>query len=287
MRNINSGFTVFFAAGSALLGLLIGLLTKTLDLRQMAYGFGALLTVVVVSAVIVIAFSRDKIRSDLDSTANELSSIVKRLEGSIELANSLRRLFAPTSSDHSTDSLVTHRELVDIESRVPDRSQIWVLTSSFMLENEDLREVIRTNLRRGVIYKYLIPLEDSVLCSQMDLLFEDWKRDANLTDSQAKDQLSFVAVPRFATYMTVIAYDAVPKPPHAPTVLVKLPTSKEYPAEKYPLVYRIDPTNGPAWKTMTDCLSDLLHLPSAPFGGKAANHKGVFVGTHVAHEVEG
>ncbi len=153
------------------------------------------------------------------------------------------------------ESLITYEDLVRIERSVRERSEIWVLTSSLVLENEELKETLQENFKKGIKYKYLIPCEDKRLQNRMMELASEWKRSSGLSVQQAKEQIQCFLVPEYLVYMTVIIYDAYGEPP---TVLVKFPTSQLYEKAKYPLVYKVDSKPKDAWAIFVKSLQSMM-----------------------------
>lgn len=153
------------------------------------------------------------------------------------------------------ESLITYENLKQIEGNVEENREIWVLTSALQLEGVELREVIRSNFKKGIKYKYLIPQEDKRLQQRMIELARKWQQDCGLSMEDAKEQIQCYLVPKHFAYMTVIVYDPYKEPP---TVLVKFPTSEFYEKEKYPLIYRVDTKPKEAWEVFVHSLQEMI-----------------------------
>ena len=153
------------------------------------------------------------------------------------------------------EALITYEDLKQIENSVRNNTDIWVLTSALELEDNELKQVIISNFKKGVKYKYLIPAEDRVLQQIMKALALDWQKTAELSVAQANQQIQCYLVPQHFAYMTVIIYDPYKSPP---TVLVKFPTSEFYQKEKYPLIYRVDSKPKEAWNIFLEAFQDLI-----------------------------
>lgn len=152
-------------------------------------------------------------------------------------------------------SIVTYRDLIEIESSVEEKGDIWVLTSALELEDVELKKIVRNNFKKKIRYIYLIPKEDKVLQKRMIKLAKQWKNDCDLSIDDAQKQIQCFLVPKHFAYMTVIIYNPYEVPP---IVLVKFPTSRVYKKEKYPLIYRIDVEPKEAWKNFLDSIQELI-----------------------------
>lgn len=158
-------------------------------------------------------------------------------------------------------SLVTYGELAYLEANVNDRAEIWILTSALLLEKTDLEDIILGNLRKGVVYKYILP-EAAYITSEFVHLARQWRRQAGLSPAAAGRQIQARCVPACFTYMTVIIYDPLVKP----VVLVKFPHSEVYPKNQYPFIYRVSsrPGEEAALNSFVDSLQRMLE--DARFG---------------------
>jgi len=152
-------------------------------------------------------------------------------------------------------SLITYEDLKQIENSVANNAEIWILTSALELEDNELKDVIISNFKKGVKYKYLIPKEDLILQRRMKELALEWQTNSGLSLDQAKQQIQCYLVPQHFAYMTVIIYNPY-KPP--PTVLVKFPTSEFYQKEKYPLIFSVDSKPKEAWDIFLTAFQDLI-----------------------------
>jgi len=155
--------------------------------------------------------------------------------------------------------LITYGKMREIEGAVAPGSEVWVLTSALELEDTELRDVIRSNLKKRVKYKYLIPEERKALQGRMETLAQAWQRDCGLSADEASEQIQCFVVPGHYAYMTVIVYEALGDPA---TVLVKFPTSEVYPEQKYPLIYRVADKPRAGWSAFVESLQALIHKDS-------------------------
>lgn len=192
-----------------------------------------------------------RINSVLGESANTIvkqKTILSNLQISL---NTFKQIMA----DHLGDSLVNHEDLAHLEANVKPNSEIWILTSSMQLEATELENIILDNLKKGVTYKYLIPLEDKFNLSRFKTLARQWQIGADLSTEDAIKQIQCFLVPCHMAYMTVIIYDPYNIPPD---VLVKFPTSDIYTKQEYPLIYKVESTPHEAWKVFVDALQSLL-----------------------------
>lgn len=200
----------------------------------------------------------DNLKLLIESVEREIKSIKTQSSACNGYGNSLSLSISTLKQiiqGEFGDSLITYEELKQIENAIPDNRQIWVLTSALELEDNELKKVIISNFKRGVIYKYLIPAEDKVLQQKMKTLAIDWQQSSGLSVEQAKKQILCYLVPKHFVYMTVIIYDPFKTPP---AVLVKFPTSEFYQKEKYPLIYRVDSKPKEAWHIFIEAFQDLI-----------------------------
>ncbi len=160
-------------------------------------------------------------------------------------------------------SIVTYHDLIELESKVEENGQIWVLTSALELEDAELKEIIRTNLRKKIVYTYFIPDNNKLLKIDMKRMACEWQTDCKLTKEEAQQRIKCYLVPEHFAYMTVIIYNAhnqtKTKPP---TVLVKFPASDTFRKEKYPLIYQVDTQPEEAWKTFLKAMIDFMVEPT-------------------------
>lgn len=157
--------------------------------------------------------------------------------------------------DHLGKSLVNYEDLARLEAEVKPGKEIWILTSSMQLEETDLKDIILKNLKNGVVYKYLLPMEDRFNKMRFQSLALQWQKDSGLSAMDASKQIQCFMVPSHVAYMTVIIYDPYSVPP---VVLVKFPTGELYTKQKYPLIYKVEPQPEKAWKIFVDSLQSLL-----------------------------
>jgi len=56
--------------------------------------------------------------------------------------------------------ILDKQDISDLEKRVPNDTEIIVMTSKFVLEKKAFMSIIVNNIRKGVMYNYLIPSDD-------------------------------------------------------------------------------------------------------------------------------
>ncbi len=200
----------------------------------------------------------DNLKTLTESVGKEVNAIKSQSATCNDNSNSLSFLVATLQKIIQSNfggSVITHKELEHIENLIPENDEIWVLTSALELEDNQLKEIIINNFKKGVVYKYLIPKEDLILQERMKKLALDWQNNSRLSIEAAKKQIQCYLVPKHFVYMTVIIYSPLKSPP---TVLVKFPTSKFYKQETYPLIFRVDSEPKEAWKIFLEAFLDLI-----------------------------
>jgi hypothetical protein len=179
----------------------------------------------------------------LDKLAEQVSSLDYEIARSQEIVQvALGRFEA---------SIVDYHGLLEIEGSVEKDSDIFVLTSALELEDDELRDTIRTNFGKGVKYTYLIP-DTPRLKKRMQDLAREWQ---TYCSASAKTQIRCFLVPKHFAYMTVIIYNPFKEPA---TVLVKFPKSDIYQKKKYPFIYKVDDEPREAWNTFVECVLELI-----------------------------
>lgn len=159
-------------------------------------------------------------------------------------------------------SIITYYDLLDIESKVEENGEIWVLTSALELENGELRDIIRSNFKNNIKYIYIIPREDLALRNTMTNMAIKWQLDCDLSKKDANRLIKCFLVPQHLVYMTVIIYNAQNRSEEKPpTILVKFPTSSTYNKIKYPFIYKVDTEPKEAWETFIKAIMDLIMYP--------------------------
>jgi len=63
--------------------------------------------------------------------------------------------------DNLLKLILDKRDILDLEKKVPNNTEIIVMTSKFVPEKGIVRPIIVDNIRKGVMYNYLIPSDDS------------------------------------------------------------------------------------------------------------------------------
>lgn len=88
------------------------------------------------------------------------------------------------------DMIISRSAIDNLEGSVSEKHKIYIMTSSFLLENTDFREIIIRNFRKGVFYIYYIPstkgLQDNFF-SRADEWFHAYT--IFLNDKEAADRL--------------------------------------------------------------------------------------------------
>jgi len=155
--------------------------------------------------------------------------------------------------------ILTHDDLVQIEDSIPEREEIWVLTSALELEDNELKEVIRKNFGKKIKYKYLIPKRKDLIY-KMIFLAQQWRRDCNLSVEDAKELIECYLIPEHLVYMTVVIYNPNSSKPNVqPIVLVKFSTSEYYKKEDYPFILQVNPKQVGAWNFYIESLKKMMH----------------------------
>jgi hypothetical protein len=252
-------------------------LLNLIDLKTLAITGGLLVILVIISAVIGSAITRITINNDLVDAENRLEEKAANFENQILGIEKRFNTFAQIPESFSTrmmgldksindlkqitqstlgKSLISYDELSQLESSVEEKEEIWVLTSHLRLEDVDFRDIIIRNLKRGVIYKYLLPREDVNIQKTMISLTQDWQKESQLTDEDIRRQIQCYLVPKHLTYMTVVIYGPYNK--NSPIVLVKFPVSEAYEKGKYPFIYRVDAKPKEGVERFIETLNELM-----------------------------
>ncbi len=157
-----------------------------------------------------IAKSVDGIEKALETfknTGNELSNINKSLEQHSEQTNKHIKKLEEYSNklEKNVVSLVKTNDLlqyildgksvINLEESVgntnekTDNLEIYIQSSTFILEQSDLKEAIIWNLRKGVTYKYMIP---SNMISNYETMIHRWYCDFSIFLRSKKEYNTFI-----------------------------------------------------------------------------------------------
>jgi len=260
------------------LGSVVSVLIGNLSLKTILFALALVVVSCVGGSVVALVTSRQRIRAAEQDILNSYTELEKRIKTVTEVAEHISNLpiacqrhwepldlsikavnmlksLALREFDKHGGSLVTYDDLAHIEANVPPNGSIWVLTSALQLEEEELKDVIHENLRKGVKYLWFIPRDDGILRLRFIELAVGWQKVCELPPKKAKEQIRCLLVPGHFVYMTVIIYEPYSVPP---TVLVKFPTSRIYEKEKYPLIYRVDTQPQEAWRTFLNSFQELI-----------------------------
>ena len=176
-----------------------------------------------------IACMSEKITEQEEHLAN-----VNRL---VENAKNLERLYATAVSER----LRTNKQVVGIESSTKPNSEIFMMTSSFLLEryDVDMRNSIVSNINKNVKYRYIIPIGSENDFKQMVYaIFADKALKPKYKNCMDNDFLTATTLRREYFMLTIGYYDVQGK--ELSEVVVKLPadTLDEVALEK-PLTYLV------------------------------------------------
>lgn len=77
-----------------------------------------------------------------------------------ELSNNITRLGSEVTQLNLSKYILDETQITKLESSVSEESRIVVMTSKFHLDTGKLLETILTNIKKGVIYQYIVPGEN-------------------------------------------------------------------------------------------------------------------------------
>lgn len=244
------GVIIFFA------GYLVNILFNILHPRWLLAGLGLVCISGVIGAFAGLFFAQqptDEFREEAQNLVALLKTFQERTGTLDDYIFKLEQIVKGALRE----SLIDYRELVRIEGGVRENARIWVMTSALELEEEELREVIRGNFRKGVCYTYLIPKEPLYLRRRMRQLAKQWQQDCGLSPEEADRQIECYLIPGHCVHLTIAVYDpGNTKMP--PTVVIKFPTSKLFTQEKYPLCYCVDKEPPAAWQVFLQIFEELM-----------------------------
>lgn len=90
----------------------------------------------------------------IQSSSNDMSDVSSTALKVVEKINTL------ATQIHLSEFILDEREITELEASVSESYKIIVMTSQYKLDSGKLLQVILNNIRKGVIYEYLIPSED-------------------------------------------------------------------------------------------------------------------------------
>lgn len=159
-------------------------------------------------------------------------------------------------------SIITYEDLINIENSVEENGEIWVAISALKFENEELKEIIRSNFKKNIKYVYLLPKEsDDFLTNKMKDLTNEWKIDCKLSDEDTSRLMKCLLVPKHFVYMTVLVYNVQyirQSDSKNPTVVVKFPESDELTKKEYPFMFVVKDSSKDAWKIFVNAINDFI-----------------------------
>lgn len=93
--------------------------------------------------------------AQMNSKVLEQQEYFQKVEQLVDNAKRLKKMY----SDAVAKRLRTNKEVAEIEANAKRNSEIFIMTSSCLLEryNNDMRKSIANNIIRGVKYRYIIP----------------------------------------------------------------------------------------------------------------------------------
>ena len=129
------------------------------------------------------------------------------------------------------NSIINYANLAEIEKNVPPDRIIYVFTSEFKLEEDMLKEIIKSNFSKNITYKYIIPQK---ALGEFKENIKEWEKGGY---SNLKKLLECYVIPDNYAYMTVLAYGT--KSVNDFDIVIKL-TGGEKSAELYPYMILLD-----------------------------------------------
>ena len=168
----------------------------------------------------------------------------------IEKVQSFINILMRVKESHEFAPYITLDDMNIIESKVEDKSTIYIISSSIACDDE-LKNTIINNLKRGVKYNYYFPRDEGLDISRdvkfMGLLnkfnenLELWKSDSAITDRIIQEQIACYWFSEEYMQMSMTFYDYQRVASGSkPTIVVKLPAINDDIARAYPLFFYID-----------------------------------------------
>ncbi len=244
---------------------LASILLKIFSWESALVGFGIAFIAGGTGGLIYLFFSRNKEDAFQDKSLNLLNRLDEINNSGHALDHYIEKMKQALKGTIG-ESVIDYKELIRLENSVEDNSEIWIMTSALQLETDsEMGKVIRNNLKRGVIYRYLIPMEDAKVQDRMKDLINVWKTDCSLSIEKAREQIRCFLVPQHIVHMTIAIYNAKNDTP-PPVVIIKLPTSQIYTKEQYPLVFCVQDKPESATKASDPFVRAFLELMNSAEG---------------------
>lgn len=163
---------------------------------------------------------------------------------------SLIRILMHVKETGKFASYITLDDMKIIESQVDDKSTIYIISSSISCDNE-LKNTIIENLKRGVKYHYYFPRNKDIditkdtrfkeLISRFNENLNLWKSDASITNDIIKNQVFCSWFSEEYMQMSMSFYNFQRSAiGHKPTIAVKFPVLSDDVIHNYPLFFYIN-----------------------------------------------
>lgn len=154
-------------------------------------------------------------------------------------------LLITTKENKEFSSYVTLEDMKVIESRVEDGSKIHIISSSISCD-DDLKNTIIQNLKRGVFYFYYFPKTENrdinfeELLNQFNNNLRVWQESSGITEDVIRNQVHCYWFPAEYMQMSMTFYDFQRSVTGKnPTAIVKFPAVSEEILNEYPLFFYI------------------------------------------------
>lgn len=164
--------------------------------------------------------------AQMNSKISEQQEYFQKVDQLVDNAKRLEQMYL----DAVAKRLRNNKQVAEIEAQAKRNSEIFIMTSSCLLEryNSDMRKSIANNIIRGVKYRYIIP--DSKENEYKQMVYAVMKEIQKICDAQGisfdlngeNDFLKAVQVEDEYCLLTIAYYEL--KDPDFSTVIVKLPT---------------------------------------------------------------
>lgn len=142
-------------------------------------------------------------------------------------------------------SYITLEDMKVIESRVENKSKIHIISSSISCD-DDLKNTIIQNLKRGVFYYYYFPKAENrdinfdELLNQFNNNLRLWQENSGITEEVIRNQIHCYWFPDEYMQMSMTFYDFQKSATgRNPTAIVKFPAVNEDIVNEYPLFFYI------------------------------------------------
>lgn len=167
----------------------------------------------------------ESVIAKMNSKVSEQQEYFQKVDQLFDNANKLKEMYL----DAVAKQLRTNKEVAEIEANAKRNSEIFIMTSSCLLEryNSDMRKSIANNIVRGVKYRYIIP--DSKENEFKQMVYAVMAEIQHICEAQDKpfdlnggnDFIKAVQVEDEYCLMTIAYYEL--EDPELSTVIVKLP----------------------------------------------------------------